>query len=159
MPILSENFADHQQSTIIITNTAQPQQHQNAHNDISAIPPHPQHNSTIHFLGGWSNTTFTQSPTPHRLTVQPDIARNFTWDLNLLTRVWMGLGFPCTSFFGILMHIYDADFVVLCVFFSGNSLVLIPHFCFGSPYLTFTVKNLLYNLQALLAIIYNHTNV
>ena len=32
----------------------------NAHNDISP--------NTMHFLGGWSNTTYTQSPTPESLT-------------------------------------------------------------------------------------------
>ena len=35
----------------------------NAHNDVSATPPHPQHNGTTHFLSEWSNTTSTQLPT------------------------------------------------------------------------------------------------
>ena len=43
-----------------------------------AIPSHPQHNDTIHFLGGWINTT---SPTLHT-----HIARNCTWVLDQRTR-------------------------------------------------------------------------
>ena len=45
-----------------------PLQHEN---DVSATTPHPQHNGMTHFLGGWSNTTSTQSPTLHMQTGSP----------------------------------------------------------------------------------------
>ena len=69
-------FTDHlkptgSQQILLLANTAQPRQHQNAHNDISAIPPHPLHNGMTHFLGGRSNTTYTQSPTLHKQTGSP----------------------------------------------------------------------------------------
>ena len=67
----SQTKFDHRKSTnIATTGTAQPRQHQNAHNDISATP---QHNGKTHFLGGWSNATSTQLPTLHMQTIlQPD---------------------------------------------------------------------------------------
>ena len=46
--ILNKNLTDHRKSTNLITNTAQLPQHQNACNDVSPIPPHPQHNGTTH---------------------------------------------------------------------------------------------------------------
>ena len=39
----------------------------------------PPHNGTTHFLGGWSNTISTQSP-----TLQPDTACNYTWVLGVV---------------------------------------------------------------------------
>ena len=41
MPILQEILIDHWKSTNNATSTAQPGQHQNIHNDVNDIPPHP----------------------------------------------------------------------------------------------------------------------
>ena len=47
----SKNLTDHQNSTNLATNRTQTPQHQNAHNDISTIPPHPMARSTS-WVGG-----------------------------------------------------------------------------------------------------------
>ena len=73
-------------------NTAQPRLHQNAHDDVNATPPYPQHNGMTHFLGGWSNTTSTQSPTLHMQTGNPPAGHCLQLYLgpHAITRVWMG---------------------------------------------------------------------
>ena len=85
MPILNEKFdwppEARQKSTNIATNTAQ---HQNAHNDISATEPHPQHNGMTLFLDGYA--TSTQSPTLHMQKGSWTLPNGHT---RADTRVWM----------------------------------------------------------------------
>ena len=59
-------------------------------NDVSTIPSHPQHNGTIHFLGGWSYTRKPDPHTPQRLvlagaeggTDYTRLARNITFEMS-----------------------------------------------------------------------------
>ena len=65
-PILNEKLTIHRKSTNIAINTAQPRQYQNAHNDVSATPPHPLARPTA-----CRNTTSAQSPALHMQTGFP----------------------------------------------------------------------------------------
>ena len=85
-PILNKNLITHQKPTgspQTLPLTAQLRQYQNAHNDISALPPHTQHND----VGGATPPPHNHQPFTSRQAIfQPDTAQDCTCVLKLINQ-------------------------------------------------------------------------